>query len=74
MDISALQNAITTIGFPIVVCLLAFYYINKQTESHKNEVDGLKEEIKTLCLNLQQLTDSINELLRKEGVEKNENK
>ena len=74
MDINALQNAITTIGFPIVVCLLAFYYINKQTESHKNEVDGLKEEIKTLCLNLQKLTDSISELLRKEGVDKNENK
>ena len=73
MDVTAIQNAITTIGFPIVVCLLAFYYINKQTESHKNEVDGLKEEINTLCLNLQKLTDSISELLRKEGV-KNENK
>ena len=53
MDITALQNAITTIGFPIVVCLLAFYYINKQTETHKSEVDGLKEEINTLCLSLQ---------------------
>ena len=73
MDITALQNAITTIGFPIVVCLLAFYYINKQTEIHKSEVDGLKEEINTLCLSLQKLTDSIGELLRKEGLE-NENK
>ena len=56
-----------------MVCLLAFYYINKQTETHKSEVDGLKEEINTLCLSLQKLTDSIGELLRKEGVE-SENK
>lgn len=67
MDITVLQDAITTIGFPIVVCLLAFYYINKQTESHKNEVDGLKDELKTLCLSMQKLTDSIGELIRKGG-------
>lgn len=68
MDITVLQNAITTIGFPIVVCLLAFYYINKQTESHKSEVDGLKDELKTLCLSMQKLTDSIGELIRGVGV------
>ena len=73
MDITVLQNAITTIGFPIVVCLLAFYYINKQTESHKNEVDGLKDELKTLCLSMQKLTDSIGELIRRVG-DNDENK
>lgn len=71
MDYQALGNMVTTLGFPIVVCFISFYYINKQTESHKEEVDGLKEEINSLCIKLQSLTDKIEELVR--GYD-NENK
>ena len=44
--------------------LILFYYIYQQQKLHKEEVDGLKEEIAQLCMKLQTLTDKIEELVR----------
>lgn len=62
--LSELSTIITTLGFPIAVCLILFYYIYQQQKLHKEEVDGLKEEISQLCMKLQTLTDKIDELIR----------
>ena len=51
--------AISTVGFPIVMCILIFYYMEKETESHKQEVDGLKEVLTDLKISITQLTDKI---------------
>ena len=51
--------AISTVGFPIVMCILIFYYMEKEAESHKQEVDGLKEDSTDLKVSITQLTDKI---------------
>ena len=52
-------TAISTVGFPIVMCILIFYYMEKEAESHKQEVDGLKEVLTDLRISIAQLTDKI---------------
>ena len=52
-------TAISTVGFPIVMCILIFYYMEKEAESHKQEVDGLKEVVTDLKISITQLTDKI---------------
>ena len=52
-------TAVSTVGFPIVMCILTFYYMEKEAESHKQEVDGLKEVLTDLKISITQLTDKI---------------
>ena len=52
-------TAISTVGFPIVMCILMFYCMEKEAESHKQEVDGLKEVLTDLKISITQLTDKI---------------
>ena len=52
-------TAISTVGFPIVMCILIFCYMEKESESHKQEVDGLKEVLTDLKVSIAQLTDKI---------------
>ena len=52
-------TAISTVGFPIVMCILIFYYMEKEAESHKQEVDGLKEVLTDLKISITQLTDKL---------------
>ena len=50
-------KAISTVGFPIVMCCGLLWYINKQNESHKEESKEFSEAINGLTVALQQLTD-----------------
>ena len=45
MDYELIINAITTVGFPIVVCAALFWYINKQNENHKQETEALRKTV-----------------------------
>ena len=45
MDPDVIMNAISTLGFPIVVCAALFWYINKQNENHKEEITALRSTI-----------------------------
>lgn len=44
-NISILEEVISTMGFPIVVCGVLFWYIWKTQKSHCEEVDKLRESI-----------------------------
>lgn len=52
-------TAISSVGFPIVMCVIIFYYMEKESESHKEEVNGLKEVLTDLKISITQLTDKI---------------
>lgn len=52
-------TAVSTVGFPIVMCIIIFYYMEKESESHKDEVNGLKEVLNDLKISITQLTDKI---------------
>lgn len=45
MEINEILTAITTVGFPIVFCLLMFWYLREETQNHKEEVNELKSVI-----------------------------
>lgn len=45
MDANALVQIISNLGFPIAMCGALFWYINKQTELHKEEMHELKQSI-----------------------------
>lgn len=45
MDYDVLINAISTIGFPIVMCGIMFWFLNKEQENHKAEMFELKDVI-----------------------------
>lgn len=36
---------ISTVGFPIAMCVLMFWFLNKEQENHKNEMNELKDVI-----------------------------
>lgn len=44
-DLNAWVQIISTVGFPICCTAALFYYMEKERQSHKEEVDGLKEVI-----------------------------
>lgn len=45
MDLTTITTLISTLGFPIAVCIYLFYNQNKQAELHKEEIDKLRETV-----------------------------
>lgn len=45
MDLNAITTLIGSIGFPIVMCLLLYYRMDKQDENHKREMDKINEAL-----------------------------
>lgn len=44
-DINVIIQAISTVGFPIVMCGIMLWFLNKEQENHKSEMLSLKEVI-----------------------------
>lgn len=44
-NLDMLVQAIGSIGFPIVMTLIMFYFLNKEQENHKAEMNELKDVI-----------------------------
>lgn len=56
----AILQAITTVGFPIVMCLCLAWYCMKLNESHKAETDKFTIALNDNTLILQKLCDILN--------------
>ena len=59
MDGQVILNAINTVGFPIVMCIILIYLVNKQNEEHKEEMAKITESLNNNTLVIQHLTDTI---------------
>lgn len=59
MDVQTVTNIITTVGFPIAVCLICFWYINKMQEQHREETHKLAEALNNNTLVMQKLIDNL---------------
>lgn len=60
MEMSELMTAISTVGFPIVFCIMLFWYLREETKNHKEEVLDLKNVIaenNTILASLKQLIE-----------------
>lgn len=52
-------TAISTVGFPIVMCGALFWYMIKQNEMHQTESREMKDAINALKIAIVQLTEQI---------------
>lgn len=59
MDFSTVTQFVSTLGFPIAVCLICFWYINKREEQHKDEVTELAKAINNNTIVMQKLVDRL---------------
>ena len=66
LNASDVLNAVSTVGFPIVMCLLLLYVLYKQNEEHKEEMNKMNESLANNTLAIQHLADIL------EGREKND--
>ena len=55
----SVTQIISTVGFPIAMSLLLFWYMTEESKAHKEETNGLKEAINKLEL---AITTLINKL------------
>ena len=60
MDINVIIQAITTVGFPIVMCICLAWYCMKLGDSHKAETDKFTTALNENTLILQKLCDILN--------------
>ena len=54
-------NIISSVGFPICMALLLFWYMTQQDKSHKEETNSLKEAINKLEVAITALVTKIGE-------------
>lgn len=59
MDVNIVLQAISTVGFPICACGALFWMINKQDESHKQEINSLRAVLEANTQALTELKDMI---------------
>lgn len=59
MDMSAVTQAVSTLGFPIVMCGAMFWYMVKEKDSHKEEMNSVTEALNNNTLMLQKLCDRL---------------
>lgn len=55
MDANLILQGISTVGFPAVMCMLMYYQMNKQTQSHADEISKLTSVINDNTVATQQL-------------------
>lgn len=56
MDITAVMQAISSLGFPIVACIAIAWYFNKVNENYRNDIKELSSQNKE---QLEKLTEAI---------------
>ena len=62
---------ISTLGFPIVMCLIMFRYMQDESKNHKQEVDSLKESLKentVVLADLKSMIQTLVQYMRDENV------
>lgn len=59
MDVNAITTVISTVGFPITVCIILFAYIYKKQEKTDNTIAKLTETINNNTAVMQRLIDKL---------------
>lgn len=59
MGVGELSQFLGTYGFPICMCIMLFWYIVKQNENHKEEIQKMTEALNNNTIALVELRDKI---------------
>lgn len=64
MDANGIVSLISNVGFPVVVCIALFFYMEKQDERHLNETDKLNATVQSNTKVLTELCTLIKTLIK----------
>lgn len=67
MDVGAIIQIVGSLGFPIAACIAVFWYLMKESENHKEEVNKLSEALQNNTIALTKLCDELEKGERKNG-------
>lgn len=59
MDMNAVITAISTLGFPIVMCGAMFWYMIEEKDAHKEEMNSVTEALNNNTIIIQKLCDRL---------------
>lgn len=59
MDITAITQIISTVGFPIAMCCALLWYIKNQNDARKEETEKFTDALNRNTLVLQKLCDKM---------------
>lgn len=57
MEYEVVTTFITSVGFPIAMCILLFMYVKEQNKSHQEEMNKMSEAVNNNTIILQKLCD-----------------
>lgn len=72
MDVTTVNQFISTVGFPVAMCCAMMYIMLKSEENHKNEVDSLKDSLNSNTNILVQLKQLLADFLKNGDGEEHE--
>lgn len=74
MDVQQILTIISTVGFPIAMCVALFYMIWKLNDQHKEEMTKITESLNNNTVALTKLTERLHvEVSGEKIVTKNDN-
>lgn len=59
MDVGSITQIVSTVGFPIAMCVTLLWYIKDLTDKHKQETEQFTEALNNNTIVLQKLCDTI---------------
>ena len=59
MDAVTITQIVSTVGFPITMCIALLWYIKEISDKHKQETEKFTEALNNNTLVLQKLCDTI---------------
>lgn len=65
MDINTITQFIGTLGFPIAACCVLFWYLQKESENHKMEMNNMRDAINANTSIIAELKSLIQQIVGK---------
>ncbi len=62
MDIQTLTQLVSSVGFPIVACLIMWKALQDSTSAHKEEMDAMRESLNQNTVVLAELKQMLQDL------------
>lgn len=63
MDVNTITTLVSTLGFPIVVCIALGFYVVRRDNLHKAEIDKLSEAVSATTQSIQQLVTKLDTII-----------
>lgn len=67
MDVGGIIQIVGSLGFPIAACIAVFWYLMKESENHKEEMNKLSEALQNNTIALTKLCDELEKGDRNNG-------